>query len=100
MFALAAVIIAVSAVAIHVLLGKRDPGLGFKGQIAICCFASTPLFAGGVAIHGIGGFHAAWTVLGISSVIFILLAVLGTREFLTADRSAADDAPKNKGDGK
>jgi hypothetical protein len=98
MFALAAVIIAVTAAAIHALLGRRDPKLGFKGQIVICCFASTPLFAGGVAIHGIGGFYAAWTVLGISSVLFILLAVLGTREFLAADRSAADHA-LNKGDG-
>ena len=100
-FAAAAVVIGVLSVIIYITLGMKIHKLSFYGQLNICCFASTPFFAGALGIQGISHPYAVWTLLGVCSLLFILLAVLGTREFMTAGASepGVNAAVENKESG-
>ena len=84
-FSTSALVVLIMSVIFYGLLGRKIPGLSFSGQISICCFAATPLFAGAAAIQGIAYQSIFWMIAGISLLLFAILAFLGTRELLLED---------------
>ena len=84
-FSTSALMVLITSVIFYGLLGRNIPGLGFSGQISICCYAATPLFAGTAAILGITYPSIFWMIAGISLLLFIILAFLGTRGLLLED---------------
>ena len=87
-FSISALVVLVASAILYGLLGRNIPGLSFSGQISICCFAATPLFAGAVALQGIVYPEISWIISGISLFLFVILAILGTRGLLLEDNAA------------
>jgi hypothetical protein len=84
-FTCAVVVAGIFAAVLFAAVGRTIPGMTFGGQLAISCFATTSLFAGTLAIHGIKNPSLQTIILITSFLIFAILSFVATFNLLRAE---------------